>query len=256
MSYTKEQIIKDFTNLGIYPGDTVLMHSSFKSLGDISGGARTFFDAFTELLGKEGTLVLPCHSYDTVTYENPEFDVNNTPSCVGYLSEFFRTRISGVLRSMHPTHSCCGWGKYANEIIEGHEKDITPVGDNSPYAKLPQYNGKILMLGCGVRCNTSMHGVEETMEPPYCIDRKKPVRYILKNGKSSVEHIAYQHNFVSENGKHYIQRYDRILEFLNEDEIRQGYVREAKCYLIDAKAVWREGNKKLKENLMYFVDLP
>lgn len=256
MKYNKEQIKKDLQGLGICPGDVVLMHSAFKPLGELDGGAKTFYAAFLELLGEDGTLIVPSLSFATVTPENPEFDINTTPSCVGYLSEFFRTSVEGVARSMHPTHSCCAVGKYAKEIVSGHEKDITPVGENSPFAKLPKYNGKILMLGCGVRCNTSMHGVEETAEPPYCIDRENPVRYILKNGDAVVEHTAYPHDFAADNGEHYIQRYDRVIELLNNDEVNHGYVLEAECYLIDAKAVWREGNKKLKENPMYFVDLP
>lgn len=256
MKYNKEQIKDGLQNLGICPGDVILMHSAFKTLGEIEGGAKTFYDAFLELLGEDGTLIVPSLSYETVTRENPEFDINKSPSCVGYLSEFFRTSVDGVLRSIHPTHSCCAVGKYAKEIVSGHEKDITPVGENSPFAKLPKYNGKILMLGCGVRCNTSMHGVEETAEPPYCIDRENPVRYILKNGKNAVEHIAFPHDFEMENGEHYIQRYDRVVDLLTEDEVRHGYVLDAECFLLDAKAVWREGNKKLKENPMYFVDLP
>lgn len=256
MKYTKEQIKTGLSELGISSGDIILMHSSFKSLGEIEGGAKTFYQAFIELLGKDGTLVVPSLSFATVTRENPEFDINKTPSCVGYLSEFFRTNVPGVVRSLHPTHSCCAIGKYANEFILGHEKDTTPVGENSPFTKLPKYGGKILMLGCGTRCNTSMHGVEETAEPPYCIDRQNPIEYILKTDAGTVTHSAYPHNFMTVDGKHYIQCYHRVAELLNENEIRHGYLLEAECYLLDAKAVWREGNKKLKENPMYFVDTP
>ncbi len=256
MAYTKEQIKDDLRALGIKEGDMVLMHASFKSLGTIEGGAKAFYEAFIELLGSEGTLLVPALSYATVTRANPVFDINEAPSCVGYLTEFFRTSVPGVVRSMHPTHSCCAVGKYAKEITEGHEKDITPVGENSPFARLPKYNGKILMLGCSAMHNTSMHGVEETAEPPYCIDRKNPIKYILKNGDTVVEHEAFPHNFRTESGAHYTQRYDKILDFLREDEKSHGYVLEAECDLMDAKAVWREGHKKLKEEPMYFVELP
>lgn len=256
MKYSKEQIKRGLYDLGICPGDVILMHSSFKSLGEIDGGAKTFYEAFIELLGENGTLIVPALSFDTVTRDNPVFDIKDTPSCVGYLSEFFRTSVPGVVRSLHPTHSCCAIGKYAKEFVLDHEKDITPVGKNSPFAKLPAYGGKILMLGCGTRCNTSMHGVEETAEPPYCIDRQNPIEYILKTDAGSVTHVAYPHDFVTDDGKHYIQCYHRVPDLLNENEIRHGYVLEAECFLLDAKAVWREGHKKLKEDPMYFVDIP
>lgn len=256
MIHTKEQLKKDLSALGIRPGDTILMHSSFKSLGGIEDGAKGFFDTFIELLGDDGTLVVPALSYAFVTRDNPEFDAQKTPSCVGYLSEFFRTQVPGVIRSKHATHSCCAFGKLAGEITKDHEKDITPVGKNSPFTKLPLYGGKILMLGCGPFCNTSMHGVEETCEPEYCIDRQNQIDYILKDKDSSITVKSYRHNFLDKNGEHIMQRYDRMVDLLSEDEIKIGNVLDAKCYLFDARAVWEKGHKKLTEDPLYFVDYP
>lgn len=250
----KEKIKQDLLALGIKPGDVVLMHSSFKSLGYIEGGAKTFFEAFLELLGDEGTLVLPALSFKTVTKETPVFDRYETPSCVGYLSEFFRTSVPGVVRSMHATHSCCAIGKHAQALIKDHEKDETPVGKNSPFTKLPDFNGKILMLGCGKRCNTSMHGVEELTNPPYLLDPENPITYTLKDKENSVTVKSLRHYFLNEQGVHMGQRYDRVADLLSETEISHGFVLESECFLMDAKAVWKKGNEKLKENPFYFVD--
>ena len=93
--HTKEQLKKDLAALGIRRGDVVLMHASFKALGGIEDGAAGFFQAFIEYLGEDGTLVLPAFSYDFVTRENPVFDRQNTPVCVGYMPEFFRTNVDG-----------------------------------------------------------------------------------------------------------------------------------------------------------------
>jgi aminoglycoside N3'-acetyltransferase len=41
MKYSKEQIKRGLHDLGICPGDVILMHSSFKSLGELDGGAKT-----------------------------------------------------------------------------------------------------------------------------------------------------------------------------------------------------------------------
>ena len=251
-----EKLKEDFKKLGIKEGDVVLMHSSFKSLGEFDGGAKAFYQAFLEVLGEAGTLIVPSLSYETVTRENPEFDKDTTPSCVGYLSEYFRTQVDGVIRSLHPTHSCCVKGKYAKEITEGHEKDVTPVGENSPFTKLPKYNGKILMLGCGTRCNTLMHGIEETAEPPYCLNREKTVNYIIRDGKKTIEQEAYRHNFATKDGGRVVQRYDRIIDLLPNDKYNVGNILAAECYLMDAKAVWEEGYKKLVEDQLYFVDYP
>ncbi len=256
MAYSAEKLKKDLYKIGIRQGDTVLLHSSYKSLGNIDGGAETFFKAFTELLGREGTLIVPALSFETVNKENPVFDIEATPSCVGYLSEFFRTRVEGVVRSMHATHSCCAVGKYADEITAGHEKDLTPVGKNSPFTKLTDYNGKILFLGCGLKSNTSMHGVEELVEPPYCIDRTETVKYILKDGDNIIEQKAYRHNFTTHDGKHIAQRYDRMEEILDNADIKHSYILSSESYLIDARTLWQKGEKKLMDDPLYFVDYP
>lgn len=255
MSHSKEQLINDLRELGICAGDTVLMHSSYKSLGGIDGGAKAFFEAFTQLLGAKGTLILPSLSFRFVRRETPEFDYYETPSCSGYLTEYFRTSVEGVLRSMHPTHSCCALGKHAKEIVENHELDLTPVGENSPFTKLPKYDGKILFLGCGTAPNTSMHGVEETAEPPYCIDRENPIDYVLKKGDTVIKQRAFRHNFNTKDG-HVNQCYSRIVDLLDENEVKFGKVLDAECCIMDAKAVWEKGHNMLVKDPLYFVDYP
>lgn len=256
--YTRKQLIASLARLGVQPGDTILMHSSYKSLGGIEGGAAAFFEAFLELLGPEGTLVLPALSFDSVSKKQPVFDALLTPVCpgIGYLNEYFRTQVPNVIRSLHPTHSCCMTGKHAAFLAAGHENDDTPVGRNSPFSKLPKIGGKILMLGCSPDHNTSMHGVEETAEPPYLLKREERVRFVLKDAQGN-EHIqsALCHNFVL-NGHYCEQRYSRILPLLNGNEIVRGKVLESDCVLMDASAVWQKGREKLLEDPFYFVERP
>ena len=51
MAYTKQQLKKDLEQLGVHSGDVVLMHSSFKALGEIEGGAAGFFDLLQTAVG-------------------------------------------------------------------------------------------------------------------------------------------------------------------------------------------------------------
>ena len=114
--HSKKQLKEVLICLGIKPGDKVLIHSSYKSLGGIEEGAAGFFEVVMDLLGTEGTLILPTLTFRPV-YETKFFDVRETPSCVGYLTEYFRTQVEGVVRSLHPTHSCAVWGKdYDGEL--------------------------------------------------------------------------------------------------------------------------------------------
>lgn len=129
-----DEMVRDLRELGVRPGDVLLVHSSFSSLGGIAPGDA--IGALLEALGAEGTLVLPALSYRDVTRQSPAFDVAATPSCVGFLTEYFRTLVPGVVRSVHPTHSCCAKGARAEEVTRDHYLDHTPVGPNSPFRKL------------------------------------------------------------------------------------------------------------------------
>ena len=236
-------------------GDTVLIHSSYKSLGNIEGGAATFFDAVTSYLGEDGTLILPAFSYDTVTRTNPYFNLKETPSCIGYLPEFFRTNVAGVCRSLHATHSLCAKGKLARELTEDHETDITPVGENSPLRKMLAYGAKMLFIGCSTNHTTLMHGCEEIADPPYWLNREKTVLYSLDDGNGNNINVeSYRHGFIVD-GKHVSQCYSKIEELLCQSEIKKGKLLDADTTLMDANAVWSKGIAKMQKDPWYFVKI-
>ncbi|HHV50557.1 MAG TPA: AAC(3) family N-acetyltransferase [Clostridiales bacterium] len=237
--------------MGLWRGEVLLVHSSMSSLGFfVEGGYDAVIDAFLEVLGDTGTLLFPALSYATVTREFPVFSLKGTPCCIGKLPEAFRKR-PGVIRSLHPTHSVCAVGRLAKEITMNHGMDTTPVGPNSPFRRLYEFGGRILMLGCGLRPNTFMHGVEEIAEVPYLLS-PLPVEYecILPDG-SKIKTTHLRHGF---NGL--IQRYDRVLNILEPGDFVEGYVGKAHCYLLDTKPLMEKSLLKLKDDPFYFVDPP
>lgn len=71
---TVETLKKDFLNIGLRDGMTVLLHSSLSSIGWVSGGATAVILALEDILGPSGTLVMPAHSGDLSdpgVWENP-----------------------------------------------------------------------------------------------------------------------------------------------------------------------------------------
>ena len=208
------QFVQDLKSLGVNPGGVLMVHSSLKSLRWVPGGAETVIQGLLTYL-QAGTLLMPALSYETVDSTNPIFNLAMTPSCIGTIPEHFRRR-PGTQRSLHPTHSVCGVGALAHEILSPHAIDQTPCGPNSPFRRLPDYDGQILMLGCGLLPNTSMHAIEELIEPPYLF--APAVDYQLTDGNNR----TYTKRYTRHNFKGWRQRYDRIEALMNSPDLQSG----------------------------------
>src|SRR5699024_7792070 len=143
---------------------TLLVHSSYKSIGDVKGGPDTVLDSLIEYMNK-GLLVLPTHTWSYINKENPNFYVDQSKSCIGILTEKFRHR-DGVIRSWHPTHSVGALGKGASDFVKGDEQFDTPCARGSAWGKLLDRKAQIMLLGVDLTRNTFIHGVEEWVDIP------------------------------------------------------------------------------------------
>ena len=246
---TRDAIIRDLRALGIKEGETILMHSSMKSLGT-KETPQYVLDAIQDALGDKGTLALPALSYATVDLENPNWDYYQTKVCVGLLPETFR-HLPGAVRSLHPTHSVSARGEGAAALVAGHENDRTPVGENSPYRKLPALGGRILMLGCGMGPMTFMHGVEEVACAPYVLLPEPWIYHMTDAAGRKFDMSVYRHGINRFGG----QRYARMEPLLEEGEIVRGKVLNADVYLVDSRAVLRHGVEMIRKNPYYFLEL-
>ncbi len=234
-------------DLGINKGDSIIVHSALGALGKIPEKAQLITEILKGIIAYEGTLLMPALSYETVTKENPVFNQKNTPSCVGWLTEYFRN-LPGVKRSIHPTHSVCAIGRKSNYFIDNHALDNTPCGSNSPFRKLRETGGKILFLGCSLKSNTSMHGVEELTVPKYLYGEE--IEYTMETEKDGV----YKKKYIPHNFKGFQQRYDRVTDILSNDDYAFRKILGADTYLINSIPLWEKAHKKLSENPLYFVD--
>lgn len=167
----------DLAALGVLPGMALLLHSSLGSLGWVCGGPVAVILALEEVLGPQGTLVMPTHSgdlsdpahwknppvpeawWDTIRETMPPYDHDLTPTrSMGVIPETFRKR-GGVLRSGHPQVSFAAWGVEARRVTEGHALDFG-LGEGSPLARVYDLEGWVLLLGAGHGSNTSLHLAE------------------------------------------------------------------------------------------------
>lgn len=231
--YTKMDLIKAITALGVKPNDTLLIHSSMKSIGEVENGADTVIDAFIEYM-KPGLLIFPTHTWSKINDEHPVYNPLIEPSCVGILTNLFLKR-PGVLRSLHPTHSVAALGEDAASYIEGEEQCDTPCPRKGCYGKLYDRNAKILFLGCTLKTNTYLHGVEEWNDIPLRLsDKHKELKILTPDGRL-IDRPFYGHSSpygdVSKN-------YDKMEDpFIYKGIAKKGYIGDALSVLCDAAGV-------------------
>jgi aminoglycoside 3-N-acetyltransferase len=166
---TKGMIIDGLRDLGLSKGDHVMMHSSLKSFGYVDGEADTVVDAVLEVLGEEGTLLVPTNTFNgsvTVYLRGlPEIDLRSAPSELGKITESIRLR-ADFTRSVHPTHPVAAKGKLAEKLLSEHHLGNSAAGQKSPYGKLAELeNGYVLLLGVDNSSNTMLHTAEEYYAP-------------------------------------------------------------------------------------------
>ncbi len=171
---TIESLQHELSALGVRDGMTLLVHSSLRAIGWVSGGAVAVILALQETLGSTGTLVMPAYSTDLSEpskWENPPvpeswwpliretmpaYDAALTPTrSMGLIAETFRKQ-KNVLRTTHPQNSFCASGPKAGHIIENHSLEFG-LGEQSPLARIYELHGSVLLLGVGHARNTSMH---------------------------------------------------------------------------------------------------
>ena len=170
--YTREKLTQDFTDLGIEKGDTLFIHSSFKSLGPVEEGAGTVISALEAAVGEEGLILMPTFSLLPSREERVEmWDVHKTPSTVGWLTEFFR-QMPDTHRSDHYSHAVAARGKDAKAFVADHLRrdgyaspwDHYPwgktYGTHSPMFRAYTANAKLLMIGVDYETSTYIHLVE------------------------------------------------------------------------------------------------
>jgi aminoglycoside 3-N-acetyltransferase len=177
---TRAGLSADLRDLGVCAGDTLLVHSSLRSIGFVVGGAVAVVQALLDAVGPDGTVVVPAFTADNsdpsrwaltrkeavpsewwqqIRDHLPAFDPDLTPSHnIGAIAEAVRTW-PGAVRSTHPQTSFAALGADATVLMAGHHPDCH-LGPDSPLGRLAEGAAKILLLGVPFEVCTAFHLTE------------------------------------------------------------------------------------------------
>ena len=145
-------------------------------VGFLKDGPSTFVDALIELVTAEGNILMPSSPNGELQLNyiqnRPIFDVNNTPSKLGAISEYFRL-LPKTKRSLNATEPVSALGKNADYLTEGHFGAISPYDKKSPFKRITEFQGKILYIGVTLdNAGTSLHTLEDAVNFDYPIYHK------------------------------------------------------------------------------------
>lgn len=182
---TYDRLLADFRALGLEPGDTVLVHSSLKSLGYVENGPHTVIKALYQSVSPGGTIVLPAYHmpagtvYETCKLKDYVFDPRIHGTRVGSIPAEL-LRFPGVERSIHPTHSVSALGRNARYLTEAHHLAPSTFGKGSPWDRLLEIGGKVVGLGIPMAPGGLYHPLEDYLGDAFPVPVKMKETFYLR----------------------------------------------------------------------------
>ncbi len=151
-----------------------MVHTRMSAIGWVPGGSEAVVRELLEALGPEGTLMAYAsweeHVYHATDWpeehraaylaEPPVFDpsIGEVDRDYGRIPERVRTW-PGAERSAHPEAGVVAIGGRARWLTEAHPQDDA-YGKGSPFARLVEAGGQVLMLGAPLDTVTLLHHAE------------------------------------------------------------------------------------------------
>ena len=181
MLVARSRLARDLEKLGLGPSGVVMVHCRMSALGHVVGGAETVVRALLDALRSEGTLAAytgwqdePPDNLDALDdetrriylEEHPPYDprVALSRRDHGRVTEALRTWPE-VCHSGHPEAGVAAVGPLADTLTAEHPYDDA-YGAGTPYARMVELGGRVLVLGAPLDTVTLVHHAEAIARVP------------------------------------------------------------------------------------------
>ena len=188
--YSYSDLLNGLQQVGICKGDVLFIQMSLGMLGKPDGAqnqeqlCEMWLRAIQEILGSEGTILVPVYTYSFCKGEL--FDLQNTSTTIGPFPEYFRL-LPNVVRSRDPIFSVAGLGPQSEKLLT--DLPQTCFGKGSIYDRIRKINAKICLIGLSLNFATFRHHVEEIIQVPFRFKKKF-------TGKTKDREDVYQETWV------------------------------------------------------------
>lgn len=177
---TRSDLVRDLERLGLRRGDMVMVHAAMRRVGPLPGGPDVLIGALRDVVGPAGTVAAYTDwdaAHETLLDKDgripaawrahvPAFDpaASRAIRDNGILPEFLRTT-PGARRSGNPGASVAAIGAGADWLTADHPLDYG-YGEGSPFARLVEAGGRVLMAGAPLDTMTLLHHAEHLARIP------------------------------------------------------------------------------------------
>ena len=247
---TFENLVEGFRDLGVEEGDTLLVHSSYKSFGAVDGGPQIVINALESVLGEDGTLVMPTFNFDF--NKGTPWDVRSTPSKMGALTELVRNN-PRAKRVFHPFYSFAILGKHAEML--GNLRYKSSYERNSVFGKLRDLDGKIMVIGLSyTNSMTFFHHIEQMEGVDYRFLKEFTGEVTDWDGTTKVDTFEM---LVRDIDKGVITEVNPMGELMEKEcIIKVGKIGEADVKLMKANDVYAFTAREMRRDphLLYYIE--
>ena len=252
--FNTNDLICVMKSMGMKKGSIIFIHSSMIEFYNYNGNATELIDRIIEEIGTNGTLLMPAFPKLIENFDNDvDFDVINSQSGAGYLSEVFR-KMKGVKRSINLQHSVCAYGKLADHFVSEHKFSMTAWDIYSPYYKMCQTNTLVFALGLPYFLGTIIHCTESLLESKYLYFSqffKKEKHFKYRDLEGNIGICQYRtHDFARRRNKKRI-----ILKYFDKNQFKKTKISNLSVEAVNAKYTL-ELFLQLAENGITMYSLP
>jgi aminoglycoside 3-N-acetyltransferase len=231
--------------IGVKPGSVVLVHPDAivaAQFPPMPNPLDALIEAIEAAIGVDGTLVMPAFSYSFTKGE--PFDISNTPSAAGMVTERFRKR-PGVRRTADPIFSFACRGPMAEELCALPVKEC--FGAESVFAALHRRNAHVVDLGCSMsRGGTFVHYVETAHGVNYRYEKIFSGTVIAADGRSRDCSVVYNVRDLTRNSGADLERLQKRLA--EEGKSRTALVGRSRIMAVTANDLFDTAWKMLDED--------
>lgn len=240
-NYSKQDLKKSLIKLGLKKNDIIFCHSNIgffgkmKNVNDKKKLCKIFFTQILNIIGSEGTLIVPTFSYNF--FKKTDFIKNKTVSTMGIFSEYVRKK-RGSLRSNDPNFSVAAFGKKKKYFTDVKTKNT--YSNDSFFGKFHKNNGKILNFN--FPGSTILHYYERILKVDYRFDKK----FVGTINNKTEEWIVFSRYL---NEKKFIHNPFKIMNLLRKEKSNNfSYLGNGEIFLIKSLDMFKFLKRKFRKD--------